>query len=460
MLASFVGNQWAVYKMEILQVLRILLVGLLIAAHLPNVQAQPSIAPLAQRPAIENSLLAERLDELLPKLMREQNIDLWLVIAREYNDDPAFLSLVPKPRFTARRTTMLLFHDRGVEQGVERLTISRYPLGELYEPAWQGGDLDAQWLRLAELVEARDPDSIAINVSDTWPVADGLSHGLYKKLENALGSDLSARLVSSENLVVRWLETRTPAEIEVWQRAVAIARSTIAEAFSERVITPGVTTLGEVAWFIRERFEAAGLAPWFQPDVNRQWQGADYGTAAFLGAGYAQTIIRRGDLLHTDVGLCYLGLCTDTQEMGYVLKLNETVPPPGLVRAMATGNLWQDVLTSQFKMGRSGNEILAAAQERLQDENIEHAIYTHPLGVFGHGPGPTIGMWDNQGPTPGRGDWLLFPMTGYAIEGRVTVNIPEWNNEPVQIKLEQSAIYDGEAVRYLSGRQTQLHLVR
>jgi hypothetical protein len=127
---------------------------------------------------------------------------------------------------------------------------------------------------------------------------------------------------------------------------------------------------------------------------------------------------------------------------------------------MATGNLWQDVLTSQFKMGRSGNEILAAAQERLQDENIEHAIYTHPLGVFGHGPGPTIGMWDNQGPTPGRGDWLLFPMTGYAIEGRVTVNIPEWNNEPVQIKLEQSAIYDGEAVRYLSGRQTQLHLVR
>ena len=446
--------------MRVLRVFRILLVALLTAVHLPNAQAQPSVAPFAQRPAIENSLLAERLDELLPKLMREQNIDLWLVIAREYNDDPAFLSLVPKPRFTARRTTMLLFHDRGVDKGVERLTISRYPLGELYEPAWQGGDLDAQWRRLAELIEARDPNSIAINVSDTWPVADGLSHGLYKKLETALGPDLSARLVSSENLVVRWLETRIPAEIEVWQRAVAIARSTIAEAFSERVITPGVTTLGEVAWFIRERFEAAGLAPWFHPDVNRQWQGADYGKAEFLGAGYTQTIIRRGDLLHTDVGLCYLGLCTDTQEMGYVLKLGETAPPAGLVQAMATGNLWQDLLTSQFQTGRSGNEILAAAQELLHDRNIDHAIYTHPLGVFGHGPGPTIGMWDNQGPTPGRGDWLLFPMTGYAIEGRVTVAIPEWNNEPVQMKLEQSAVYDGDEVRYLSGRQTHLHVVR
>ena len=241
---------------------------------------------------------------------------------------------------------------------------------------------------------------------------------------------------------------------------MAIARSTIAEAFSERVITPGVTTLGEVAWFIRERFETAGLAPWFHPDVNRQWQGADYGSVEFLGGGYAQTIIRRGDLLHTDVGLCYLGLCTDTQEMGYVLRLDETAPPRGLTRAMAIGNEWQDVLTSQFKTGRSGNEILAEAQGLLEDKKIAHAIYTHPLGVFGHAPGPTIGMWDNQGPTPGRGDWLLYPMTGYAIEGRVTVNIPEWNNESVQMKLEQSAIYDGEVVRYLSGRQTHLHVVR
>ena len=446
--------------MGVLGVFRVLMAVLFTVAFLPHVYGQPAAAPFAQRPAIENSLLAERLDELLPKLMREQNIDLWIVVAREYNDDPAFLSLVPKPRFTARRTTMLLFHDRGTEQGVERLTISRYPLGELYEPAWQGGDLDAQWRRLAELVKARNPNKIAVNVSDTWPVADGLSHGLYLKLEKALGEKLSERLVSSENLVVRWLETRTSAEVEVWQRAVAIARSTIADAFSERVITPGVTTLGEVAWFIRERFEVAGLAPWFHPDVNRQWQGADYGSAEFLGAGYAQTIIRRGDLLHTDVGLCYLGLCTDTQEMGYVLKLGETAPPAGLVRAMTAGNEWQDVLTSQFKTGRSGNEILAAAQKQLQDKGIIHAIYTHPLGVFGHAPGPTIGMWDNQGPTPGRGDWLLYPMTGYAIEGRVTVNIPEWNNEPVQMKLEQSAIYDGEQVQYLSGRQKQLHLVR
>ena len=422
-------------------------------------QAQPVVVAFADRPEVENRLLEERLEQLLPRLMREQGIDLWLVIAREYNDDPVFLSLVPKPRFTARRTTMLLFHDRGPQAGVERLTISRYPLGTLYQAAWEGGDLEAQWRRLAEVIAERDPEKIAVNVSATWPVADGLSHGLHRQLQEALGDGLSQRLVSAESLVVRWLETRTVAEVEVWQRAVAIARDTIAEAFSQRVITPGVTTLGEVAWFIRQRFETAGLAPWFHPDVNRQWQEADYGDTPFLGIGDPDMVIRRGDLLHTDVGLCYLGLCTDTQEMAYVLKLDETDAPPGLAAAMAVGNRWQDVLTGEFQTGRSGNEILAAAQRRLAAMDINHAIYSHPLGVYGHGPGPTIGMWDNQGPTPGRGDWPLYPMTGYAIEGSVTVAIPEWGGKPAQMKLEQSAVFDGEQVHYLAGRQTRLHLI-
>ncbi len=354
---------------------------------------------------------------------------------------------------------MLLFHDRGPEAGVERLTISRYPLGTLYQAAWEGGDLEAQWRRLAEVIAERDPEKIAVNVSATWPVADGLSHGLHRQLQEALGDGLSQRLVSAESLVVRWLETRTVAEVEVWQRAVAIARDTIAEAFSQRVITPGVTTLGEVAWFIRQRFETAGLAPWFHPDVNRQWQEADYGDTPFLGIGDPDMVIRRGDLLHTDVGLCYLGLCTDTQEMAYVLKLDETDAPPGLAAAMAVGNRWQDVLTGEFQTGRSGNEILAAAQRRLAAMDINHAIYSHPLGVYGHGPGPTIGMWDNQGPTPGRGDWPLYPMTGYAIEGSVTVAIPEWGGKPAQMKLEQSAVFDGDQVHYLAGRQTRLHLI-
>ena len=432
--------------------------ALVLAASSRPVNAELAIEPYEGRPVIQNQLLEERLNGLLPTLMRESQIDMWIVIAREYNDDPVFLSLAPKPRFTARRTTMLVFFDRE-EEGLERLTVSRYPLGSLYEAAWEGGDLEAQWQRLAEIVATRNPRKIGVNVSDMWPVADGLSHSLFEKLSSELEPELRNRIVSAENLVVRWMETRTPGEVEVWQRGVAIARETIATAFSSDVITPGVTTLGDVAWFIRTRFEEQGLEPWFHPDVNRQWQGADFGDAPFLGDGDPDAVIHRGDVLHTDVGLCYLGLCTDTQEMGYVLKLGESEPPPGLVEAMRIGNQWQDLLTSQFVAGRTGNEILAKAQAALSKEGITHAIYTHPLGIYGHAPGPTIGMWDNQGPTPGRGDWPLHVMTGYAIEGNVTVDVPSWSGQPVQMKLEQSAIFDGDQVRYLAGRQESLHII-
>ena len=435
-------------------------VALLMAlSYAQSAAADLAVAPYEDRPAVQNALLTERLDTLLPQLMRETQIDMWVVIAREYNDDPVFLSLVPKPRFTARRTTMLVFFDRG-DAGVEKLTVSRYPLGSMYKAAWEGGDLDAQWRRLAEVIAERDPKTIAVNSSDLWPVADGLSHSLYEKLAGALEPTFRARIASAEALTVRWMETRSPAEVEVWQRGVAIARQTIAKAFSSEVITPGVTTVGDVAWFIRTRFEEQGLEPWFHPDVNRQWQDADFGAnAPFLGDGSEDTIIRRGDVLHTDVGLCYLGLCTDTQEMGYVLKLGESEPPLGLGEALRIGNRWQDALTAEFVTGRTGNEILAAAQGSLARLGIQHAIYTHPLGVYGHAPGPTIGMWDNQGPTVGRGDWPLYPMTGYAIEGNVTVAIPEWDGQSVQMKLEQSALFDGERVHYLAGRQKALHVV-
>ncbi len=405
-----------------------------------------------------NRILRERLEGLLPRLMRETGIDMWLVINREYAEDPVYLRLVPEPIFAARRTTMLVFFDRGPEAGVERLTVSRYPLGGMYEAAWEGGDLDEQWQRLAEVVRERDPKKIGVDVSRTWPVADGLTVALEEMLIEALGPELSGRLVSAEELAVRWLETRVDSEIEVWPHVVALARGVISEAFSSRVITPGVTTPEDVAWYIRQRFTDLTLPIWFMPYVNVQRPGIDC-AADNPFCGKADVPIERGDVLHTDVGICYLRLCTDTQEMGYVLRLGESAPPAGLVEALAVGNRWQDILTGNFVAGRTGNEILAATRAGAEAEGILSSTYTHPLGHFGHAPGPTIGMWDNQGPTPLRGDWRLRANTGYAIEGNVKVAVPEWDGQLVQIKLEQSAVFDGEQVWYLAGRQTEWHLV-
>ncbi len=417
----------------------------------------PSVLGQRARVEVINRNLRERLDTLLPKLMREAGIDLWLVINREYAEDPVYLTLVPEPVFAARRTTILMFHDRGSGEGVERVTVSRYPIRGFYETIWEGGNLDEQWRRLGEVIAERDPKKIGINTSRDWPLADGLTASLKARLLESLPKMLHHRITSAAPLVVRWLETRSKGELAVYPQAVALARRVIAEAFSDRVITPGATTTDDVAWYIRQRFHDLGLRPWFQPYVNVQRRDHEYPPdAPFLGK--TGLVIERGDVLHTDVGICYLRLCTDTQEMGYVLRLGEPEVPAGLRTALAVGNRWQDLLTGAFKTGRTGNAILAAARAAAKSESIVSSVYTHPLGFFGHAAGPTIGMWDNQGPTPIRGDWKLFPSTGYAIEGNVTVDVDGWPHG-VQIKLEQSAVFDGDRVLYLAGRQTQWHVI-
>ena len=426
-----------------------------------GVQVTTSPAVLPQRARVEavNERLQDRLEHLLPALMREAGLDMWVVLNREYNEDPIYLTLVPEPAFAARRTTMLVFHDRGPEVGMERLVVGRYPIGDLYEPVWEGGDLEEQWRRLGEVIAERQPRRIGIDVSRHWPVADGLSAALRDRLEEVLSPELRGRLTSAEELCVRWFETRTALEMETYPHIVTLARRVIAEAFSNQVITPGVTTTDDVAWYIRERYSELQLPIWFMPYVNVQRRGTAYEEDdPFYGE--SGVVIQRGDVLHTDVGIHYLRLNTDNQEMGYVLRAGEEDVPEGLRAALAVGNRWQDLLTVSFRVGRTGNEILAAARAAAESEGIVGSVYTHPLGFFGHGPGPTIGMWDNQGPTPVRGDWPLHADTVYAIEGNVKVPVPEWDGQWVQIKMEQGGWFDGEQIVYLGGRQTRWHVVR
>ena len=419
-------------------------------------QPERAVLPWRDRPAVENRILNERLDELLPRLMDETDIDMWLVLAREYAEDPVYFTLVPQPTFAARRTTMLVFHNG--PDGHERLTVNRYPLGDPYTSAWSGGDLDEQWQALADLIAERNPQRIGINVSREWAVADGLTRGLHERLLAVLPESLQDRLVSAEDLVIRWVETRTASEMAIYPQIVGLARQVIGEAFSTGVITPGVTTTDDVAWFIRQRFAELDLPVWFQPYVNVQRPGEPCAEEqAFCGV---EGVILPGDVLHTDVGICYLKLCTDTQEMGYVLRMDETDVPEGLRAALARGNEWQDRLTDAFETGRSGNAVFERGLEAGSTDQSPVSIYTHPIGFYGHAPGPTIGMWDRQEAIPGRGDWPVHAMTAYAIEGNSKSRVPEWDDQWVQIKLEQTALYDGERVHYVAGRQTEWHVVR
>ena len=395
--------------------------------------------------------LDARLKTLLPDLMRRERIDMWLVICEEYNEDPVYLSLVPFASLSARRLTMLVMFDRGGAKGVERFSVNRYGIGDLFPTVWKANE-EGQWQALAKAVKERDPKRIGIDESDVFAFGDGLSASKKRLLVEALGPEYAKRLVPAERLAVGWLERRLPAELEVYDHICAIAHAVIAEAFSNAVITPGVTTTADVEWWIWEKFRALGQTTWFNPGISMQRPAS----SPFKNS----PVIHRGDLLHCDIGINYLRLNTDTQQHAYVLMPGEADAPPGLKSALAQGNRLQDILLAEMKEGLTGNQILAAALKRAKDEGLRPSIYTHPLGVHGHAAGPTIGLWDKQGGVAGAGDYPLYPDTVFSIELNVRAAVPEWNNQDVQIALEQDAAFTKPGPRFLDRRQTELYLIK
>jgi Xaa-Pro aminopeptidase len=428
-------------------------------AHAPIVmnetEAQaPSLPPILntrERAEIENRILAERLDSIIPAIMREQGIDMWLLVAREYFEEPVVASMLDAENMHARRRTILIFHDPGNGKPVERLTVSRYGLGGLFAPAWDPGKQPDQWQSVADIITARDPTKIAINTSDLYQFADGMTLSQYGKFVSALPVPLRQRIVSGETLAIRWLETRTPSEMELYPGIVRTAHALIAEAFSRSVITPGVTTAEQVQWWYRDRLLQLGLVPWFHPSVAIQRQGAK-------GMLEGAEIIQPGDLLWTDFGITYLRLNTDTQHLAYVLKPGESKVPAGLRQGLANSNRVQDILTRHFAIGRSGNAVLELARKEAVAAGLDPSIYSHPIGLHGHGAGPSIGFWDNQNADP-RGGGAINANTAWSIELTSYAAVPEWGGQRVDFRTEENAYFDGKSVRYIDGRQTEITII-
>lgn len=417
----------------------------------------PAILPLHERAALEDAWLGHRLDSVLPRIMRREGVEMWILVAREYNEDPVVETMLPATWLRARRRMMLVFFDRGEEDGVERLAVARYPVADMFPSAWDPDEEPDQWVRLREIVAERDPGSIALNVSPMYPLADGLTASQHDELIAALG-DYATRVVTRNGLSVGWLETRSEPEMQVYPSIVRIAHAIIGEGLSAKAITPGVTTANELAWWFRERVAELKLDTWFHPSINVQRAETEAFEIETMAVEH-DTVIMPGDLIHLDFGISYLGLNTDTQHHAYILRPGETDAPEGLKDGLAAANRVQDALIAEFRMGRTGNEVLAAARAAAIDAGLTPTIYTHPIGTHGHGAGATIGMWDNQGPTEGRGDYPLQPDTAWSIELNAEFAVPEWGGQTVRFMLEEDAFFDGREVWFLDGRQTELHLV-
>jgi Xaa-Pro aminopeptidase len=394
--------------------------------------------------------IERRFDTLLPELMRREGIDMWIIISREYNDDPVFRSMAPLETYSSRRRTILVFNDLGPERGVERLSVGRFNYDGLFELVPTHNE--EQFEGLLEVVRARNPGTIGVNMSGRWNHADGLTATQRDTLFSTL-SDFQDRILSAEMLAVGWLEVKLPEETELYRHVMRVAHSIIGQALSNEVIVPGVTTADDVRWWMRQKAADMGLAMWFHPSFSIQRQGV----SGSLG-GHA--VIQRGDLLWMDMGIVYLGFSTDTQHNAYVLRHGETDAPEGLKAGLRAAQRLQDITMEEARIGRTGNQALAASLERARGEGLRASIYWHSVGYHGHGAGVPMGMTDYQDGVPVRGDALFRPNTWHSVELNVTHPVPEWGGQNVRFAMEEDAVLTERGWEWVVGRQERFYLIR
>ena len=408
------------------------------------------------RAVLKDELLEDRFQHLLPQLMDEANLDMWLLISREYNEDPVLKTMLPARWLNARRRTMILFYRNKQQNTIERIAVARYDIGKSIKSAWNKELEPNQWKALSAIIAERNPTKIGINYSKHFALADGLVKTDYEELVENLPDSLTSKLVSAEKLAIAWLETRTEKEMKLFKKLVKTTHDIIDVAFSEKVIEPGKTTTEDVVWFLRQTVTDMGLETWFHPTIDIQRTNQELQSHIYsFTKGDKDKIIQKGDLLHCDFGITYIGLNTDCQQHAYVLKDNETSVPEYLASAFKKGNRLQDILTTIMREGKTGNEILLSSLATAKKEGLRPSIYTHPLGKYGHSAGTTIGMWDSQGGVPFNGDYSLHKNTVYAIELNVTVSISEWQKD-IRIMLEEAGFYGDNFFEYVNERQTEI----
>lgn len=443
----------------------------------PSTQGPSPARPfgtLREQAALQQQWLKTRIETFIPAALRRHGIDMWVVPMREYNEDPVFRALLSPETFAARRRTIYVFFDKCAAAGtpvsaacVERIALGGTSQGGLFEtrsstrpvvaaPGGRQAELwgAEQWQLLRQVVDERRPRVIGINRSTVFAFSDGLSSGELHGMSEALGPEWAARFRDAEGLPLELLAFRVPDESAFFEKMNQFVWQLTQTMFSGKVIRPGATRTSDLVWWWRQTLNDQGIGTWFQPSVSVQRHGA---TSETLGA---DPIIQPGDVLHCDVGITVAGLNTDTQHNAYVLKPGETDAPEGLKRALANANAMQDIAMLEIRPGRTGNEILASVLARMREKGISGTMYSHPIGLHGHGAGPLIGLWDRQEGVPGRGDARVMRGMWYSIELQATTPVPEWGGQPVRMAQEEDVIIQVDTPRWAFQRQDRLFLVR
>ncbi|KAJ3031950.1 UNVERIFIED_CONTAM: hypothetical protein HDU68_010030 [Siphonaria sp. JEL0065] len=372
---------------------------------------------------------------------------MWIVSQREYNEDQVFWGLTNRATtFSARRRTLYAFY-RSLKTGEFK--------------KWLFVDnTDKLWDNLTAALNEANPSSIILDIDSTGNnFADGLHAGEAEILLKHLPWTYWMRVKREPLLATQFVATRVNGMLEVYQKVMRTAHTIIREGFSTSVITPGITTTDDVVWFFRDRIQSLNLTTWFQPSVDVQRFNGATGHVETLSV--AGTVIQKGDFIWTDFGITFMGLNTDTQHNGYVLKDGEKQAPIGLQRGLTQhSNVIQDIVMREIAVNRTGNQVLKSSLEQLATLNISGTIYCHPIGDYGHAAGSLIGMTNLQQGVPVLGDIPIFPDMWYSVELQANVEIPEWNGQIVNFRQEEDMYIGKDGVPWwVVGRQSKLILI-
>ncbi|MBM7584053.1 Xaa-Pro aminopeptidase [Bacillus pakistanensis] len=409
-----------------------------------------NILSLKERDRIRDRWLLERVNELLPILMKKHKVESWILVGREYNEDPVLETFFPSAIDSSSRLTILFVTM--VKGHFEKYILNANPnYSDYYELGWDFEE-ETQMEALKRLVEQKKPKNIGLNYGNLHAVTDGLTSSLYTQIMNILGESYKDKVISAEGLSIDWLQIRTNSELNAYPHIAELARFIAKEALSNTVIHPGVTNTQEVVEWIRQRVVDLGLDTSFYPTVDIQREGEKRDRLEGV-------TILPGDVIHLDFGIRYLGLTTDTQQLAYVLKQGEKKPPRGLNEGLKTALHLEEIIEEQFIAGCSGNDIFSGSMEKAKELGIKAMIYSHPLGYHCHGAGPLIGLYDQQNEIQGRGELPIEDNTCYAMEFNIRKFVPEWN-QVVTFYLEEPVVFTSGQLYYLATRQKEFYLIK
>lgn len=403
-----------------------------------------------------NQIRLDKFDLILPEVMRENKIDMWIIMNREGNFDPLYSDM---GEGYVGHTGYYIFTDLGKPR-IERtvLGIDGYLLEETKAYDYFGSESE-----LKEFVTKRDPKRIGLNMSKDIGGADGLSYTGKQELAEILGSKYEARFVSAEKLVSDFRSRHTASELVAFGEAGDYSYQFAERALSNEVITPGKTTLEDVAWWLKEQQFKNNLQSSFgMPSVYVTGPNG-------IEATSTDRIIQRGDILMLDWGVGFMGFYTDMKRIAYVLKEGEKAVPTSIQNAFDQALKVRKIVTSAIKPGITAKQNEINIYKSLNDsgftqiefnkpsadEKTNVIIGCHSVGDWGHGTGPSIAFFN-----PVQLTYILKPTNLLSIELFAYSPMPEWGGKKLRIPLEDDAVVTERGVEWVYPTNQRIQLIK